>query len=99
MTGPTPAAAARARRQEELALRTVASMDQLWQYVRGRRITATWRQVADRMLVVLVAAKLASAQGAQEYVTESVTEQGGRSDPGAGSTPRRSRAGPLMGGR
>lgn len=81
MAAPTPAAAARAQRQELLALQAVASVDELWRYVNGRRITATWRLVADRVLAVLVAAQAAAAQGAQEYVAESLEQQGSPSDP------------------
>ncbi|MFJ4852402.1 MULTISPECIES: hypothetical protein [unclassified Streptomyces] len=81
MAGPTQAAAARARRQELLALQAVTAVDELWRYVSPRRITATWRVVADRVLAVLVAAQAAAAQGAQEYVAASLEEQGGGSDP------------------
>lgn len=81
MGGPTPAAAARARRQEVLALQAVASMDELWRYVDSRRITASWRLIADRVLTVLVAAQAAAAQGAQEYVAESVEQQDAVSSP------------------
>ncbi|MET7648364.1 hypothetical protein ABZS83_33030 [Streptomyces sp. NPDC005426] len=81
MAGPTTAAAERASRQQALALKAAAAADDLWQYVNGRRITASWRLIADRLVTMMMAAQLAAAQGAQEYVTQSVEELGGSSDP------------------
>jgi hypothetical protein len=81
MAGPTTAAAERARRQEALALQTVRSVDDLWRRVNGRTISASWRQIADQLLAIMVAAQYAAAQGAQEYVGDSVAELGGVSDP------------------
>jgi hypothetical protein len=81
MSAPTRAAEDRAARQRALALRAVQAADALWRDVRPGRITASWRTIAAQMVALLVAAQQASAQGAQEYVNDAVTELGGTSRP------------------
>ncbi|MFF2954326.1 hypothetical protein ACFVVU_23650 [Kitasatospora sp. NPDC057965] len=71
----------RAARQRAVTARAVASADALWARVDGRLIRASWRQVAEQMLAVLIAAQQASATGAQDYVAAAVAAAGARPDP------------------
>ena len=81
MPAATRAAERRRAQQEALALRTMHAADLLWREVEPGAITASWRRIANHMVALLIAAQQAAAAGAQHYVDQAVTEQGGTPDP------------------
>ncbi len=64
------------RRQRAIARRTQDAARQVWRSVDPADLNGSWRAQADRMLVTVAAGQLLSAQGADLYLDEVLSEQG-----------------------
>lgn len=74
-------AAAYYRRQQRITRHAAAEAQRLWRQVDRADLSGSWGALTPQVLQVLVAAQLLAASGAQEYVTDSVTVEGGTPDP------------------
>lgn len=62
--------------RQQLVNATAAAGVQLWQQINSAELSASWNAVLSRLLVVVQAAQLAAASGADDYVGAALAAQG-----------------------